>query len=161
MTDETKPKGGTVWKVLGIIFIILFILSVLIILRLTSEMNYYQENYIHKCPDGKEQRCESSDAPYNQCKAGEYMICYDERLQSAITCNSAEDKVAKCVSENYNQWVSCADGEEARCIKEGTSCMSCPGDTSLRCLDNGEWGFWTGTYFYTCASNEKAACYDI
>jgi hypothetical protein len=164
-----EKKG---WKILGIIFIVLFAISALIIYTIDKQIS----NMEYKCQAGTERRCAEIGAPYNTCKAGEQVLCYDDRLQSATTCNLAENLRASCVPNDYKrfqvcdtgnyavcvpngkQYSYCGTGEISTCIKEGTSCNICDTGFQPSCLDKTKWGVWTGSYVYTCSVGQTANC---
>jgi hypothetical protein len=162
-----EKKG---WKILGIIFIILFALSCLIIYTINKELQSPQ------CPTGQEKWCVDKTSSISICKSGEQNICYDTRLQSATTCNLAENLIATCVSNDYKRHTNCEAGQQATCIKEGsycnncdtgyyssciksgTSCNTCDTGFQSECIDKTKWGVWTGTYFSYCNAGQTANC---
>jgi len=158
MEKETKD----LWRNISIILIILIITCILIIISQTQKYNRmvvdYRNNYDYKCQEGTTKQCLSSDQQLSYCKNTDSQLCYDYRLQTAITCNSAERLIASCIPNDYTKWASCSSSETARCLPTNSVAGYCEKTESLQCLSKDRWAVWTGDYMSTCPIGKTASC---
>ncbi len=122
----SEDKNG--YKKAAIVFIVLFALSILVLIQQNSSANLsyesyksiikdYNDHYVYKCAEGTEQRCLSPNQELSYCTAttGYDQFCYDDRLQTAITCNRADGLLANCVPKDSARWANCPEGYTAIC----------------------------------------------
>ena len=132
------------WKIAAIVFIFLFAISLLGIWSISSsasdQAKAYSDNYEYKCPEGTTKECVYPDQQVIPCKKDYSTLCFDNRLQTGVVCNKADDTIATCVPEDTKSWITCADGYIATCGKED------------------RWGVWTGDYTWSCSLGETAYC---